>query len=203
MDAGARSIRRAVAVTFSSRVVSAAASGEVAQVAVSVVEDFPGAAAVSAAGERAGDGDMSSKEFIELIDEAAVLRAVATAEKRTSGEVRVFISRRRLRGRDVSACASAEFHRLDMDTTDDRNAVLFYVVPRDHTFAVIGDDAVHAKCGQSFWDETAKALEKDFKDARFTEGLVAAIENAADLLATHFPRRRGDRNELPDQIARD
>jgi len=167
------------------------------------VADFPVAAAVLAAGERAGDGDMSSKEFIELIDEAAVLRAVAAAEKRTSGEVRVFISRRRLRGRDVSACASAEFHRLDMDTTDDRNAVLFYVVPRERAFAVIGDDAVHAKCGQSFWDETAKALEKDFKDSRFTEGLVAAIENAADLLATHFPRRRGDRNELPDEIARD
>jgi uncharacterized membrane protein len=146
---------------------------------------------------------MSSKEFIELIDEAEVLRAVAAAEKLTSGEVRVFISRRRLRGRDVSACASAEFHRLDMDTTDDRNAVLFYVVPRDRTFAVIGDDAVHAKCGQSFWDETVKALEKDFKDARFTEGLVAAIENAADLLAAHFPRRPGDRNELPDEIARD
>jgi uncharacterized membrane protein len=167
------------------------------------VEDFPGAAAVSAAGERAGDGDMSSKEFIELIDEAEVLRAVAAAEKRTSGEVRVFISRRRLRGRDVSACASAEFHRLDMDTTDDRNAVLLYVVPRDRMFAVIGDDAVHAKCGQSFWDETAEALEKEFKDARFTEGLVAAIERAADLLATHFPRRPDDRNELPDEIARD
>jgi uncharacterized membrane protein len=167
------------------------------------VGDFPVAAAASAAGERAGDGDMSSKEFIELIDEAEVLRAVAAAEKRTSGEVRVFISRRRLRGRDVSACAAAEFHRLDMDTTDDRNAVLFYVVPHDHMFAVIGDDAVHAKCGQSFWDETAKALEEDFKDARFTEGLVAAIERAADLLATHFPRRPDDRNELPDAIARD
>jgi uncharacterized membrane protein len=172
-------------------------------VVVSGAGDFLEAVAVLAAGERAGDGDMSSKEFIELIDEAAVLRAVAAAEKRTSGEVRVFISRRRLRGRDVSACASAEFHRLDMDTTDDRNAVLFYVVPRERTFAVIGDDAVHAKCGQSFWDETAKALEKDFKDARFTEGLVAAIEHAADLLAAHFPHRRGDRNELPDEIGRD
>ena len=172
-------------------------------VVVSGAGDFPVAAAVLVAGERAEDGDMSSKEFIELIDEAAVLRAVAAAEKRTSGEVRVFISRRRLRGRDVSACASAEFHRLDMDTTDDRNAVLFYVVPRERTFAVIGDDAVHAKCGQSFWDETAKALEKDFKDARFTEGLVAAIEHAADLLAAHFPHRRGDRNELPDEIGRD
>jgi len=77
------------------------------------------------------------------------------------------------------------------------------VVPRDRMFAVIGDDAVHAKCGQSFWDETAEALEKEFKDARFTEGLVAAIERAADLLAAHFPRRPDDRNELPNEIARD
>lgn len=146
---------------------------------------------------------MSSKEFIELIDEAAVLRAVAAAEKRTSGEVRVFVSRRRLRGREVAGCASREFHRLDMDTTDDRNAVLFYVVPRDRTFAVIGDEAVHAKCGQLFWDETAKMLEKDFAVGCFTEGLVAAVGRAADLLAAHFPRRGDDRNELPDAIARD
>jgi uncharacterized membrane protein len=146
---------------------------------------------------------MSSKEFIDLIDEAAVLRAVAAAEKRTSGEVRVFISRRCLRGKDVATCASAEFHRLDMDTTDDRNAVLFYVVPRDRVFAVIGDEAVHAKCGQSFWEETARILAKDFAAERFTEGLIAGVERAADLLAAHFPRRRDDRNELPDAIARD
>ena len=146
---------------------------------------------------------MSSKEFINLIDEAAVLRAVAAAEKRTSGEVRVFISRRRLGGKDVATCASAEFHRLDMDTTDDRNAVLFYVVPRDRVFAVIGDQAVHAKCGQSFWEETARILENDFAANRFTEGLIAGVERAADLLAAHFPHRRNDRNELPDAIARD
>lgn len=146
---------------------------------------------------------MSSKEFIDLIDEAAVLRAVAATEKRTSGEVRVFVSRRRLRGKNVSVCASSEFHRLDMDTTDDRNAVLFYVVPRDRAFAVIGDEAIHAKCGQSFWDETAKVLEREFGEGRFTEGLVAGIRRAGDLLAEHFPRKSGDRNELPDALAGD
>jgi uncharacterized membrane protein len=125
------------------------------------------------------------------------LRAVAAAEKRTSGEVRVFISRRRLRGRDVSACASAEFHRLDMDTTDDRNAVLFYVVPRDHMFAVIGDDAVHAKCGQSFWDETAKALEKDFKDAAAEDKKQATYKEA--VLATILKKPVSEKSTPQDQ----
>lgn len=165
--------------------------------------DFPAVAAVSVAAEPAGDGDMNGKDFIERIDEAAILRAVAEAETRTSGEVRVFVSRRRLRGKDVTARASDEFHRLDMDTTDDRNAVLIYVVPRERSFAVIGDAAIHAKCGQNFWDETAGLLQKEFSEGRFTEGLVAAIRRAADLLALHFPRRQGDRDELPDAIARD
>ena len=80
---------------------------------------------------------MNAKEFLEKIDEAAVLAAVREAERSTSGEVRVFVSRRRLRGRDVTKRAHKEFHRLDMDTTEDRNAVLFYVVPRERRFAVI------------------------------------------------------------------
>jgi len=146
---------------------------------------------------------MRTGKFLDRIDEAAVLAAVRAAERRTSGEVRVFVSRRRIRGAAVRARAQAEFHRLDMDTTDDRNAVLFYVAPRARAFAVVGDEAIHAKCGQSFWDETARALEKEFRDERFTEGLVAGIRRAADLLAGHFPRQDDDRNELPDAIARD
>ena len=146
---------------------------------------------------------MKASEFLELINEAAVLAAIKAAESRTSGEVRVFVSRRRLRGCDVTARAAAEFHRLDMDTTEDRNAVLFYVAPRDGAFAVIGDEAVHTKCGQGFWNETAEALAKEFRAGRFTEGLVAGIGRAADLLAGHFPRRKDDRDELPDTIARD
>lgn len=146
---------------------------------------------------------MNAKEFLEKIDEPAVLAAVREAEHGTSGEVRVFVSRRRLRGREVTKRAHKEFHRLDMDTTDDRNAVLFYVVPRDRKFAVIGDEAVHAKCGESFWAETAKMLEAEFADGRFTEGLVKGIRRAGELLARHFPKAAGDRNELPDTIERD
>jgi uncharacterized membrane protein len=90
-----------------------------------------------------------------------------------------------------------------MDTTDDRNALLFYVVPCDRAFAVIGDEAVHRKCGQRFWDETAKILEGEFAEGRFTGGLVAGIRRAGNLLAEHFPRRGDDRDELPDALVKD
>lgn len=146
---------------------------------------------------------MKAHEFISKIDEVAVLKAVQAAERRTSGEVRVFISRRRLRGRDARLRALHEFRRLGMDCTAARNAVLFYLAPADRAFAVIGDEAVHTKCGQEFWDETAKAMEADFAHERFTEGLVAGIVRAGELLAAHFPREHDDRNELPDAVARD
>jgi uncharacterized membrane protein len=146
---------------------------------------------------------MNAKEFLEKIDEAAVLDAVRAAERVTSGEVRVFVSRRCLRGRDVAERAHREFHRLDMDTTEERNAVLIYVVPRDRAFAVIGDEAVQTKCGDTFWAETARLLEADFAEGRFTEGLVQGIRRAGELLARHFPKSDADRNELPDAMARD
>jgi uncharacterized membrane protein len=146
---------------------------------------------------------MNAKEFLENIDEAAVLDAVRAAERATSGEVRVFVSRRCLRGRDVAERAHREFHRLDMDTTEDRNAVLIYVVPRDRAFAVIGDEAVQTKCGDTFWAETAQLLQADFVEGRFTEGLVKGIGRAGELLARHFPKTDADRNELPDGMVRD
>jgi uncharacterized membrane protein len=146
---------------------------------------------------------MKATEFLHQIDERRILEAVREAEQRTSGEVRVFVTRRKLRGRDVASVAREEFHRLDMDTTEDRNAVLFYLAPRDRAFAVIGDEAVHALCGPGFWEETARAVGEFFRRGEFTDGLLAGIERASDLLAVHFPRGEDDRNELSDRLARD
>ncbi len=144
---------------------------------------------------------MRTHELLDKIDEARVIEAVRAAERGTSGEVRVFVSRHALRGRAADVQAREEFRRLEMVATTGRNAVLFYLVPSDQAFAVVGDEAVHAKCGQEFWAELAKAMEADFARGDFTGGLVAGIGRAGVLLAEHFPRAADDRNELPDGIA--
>ena len=96
--------------------------------------------------------------------------------------------------------AQKEFFRLGMQRTTLRNAVLIYVAPESQTFAVIGDEAVHAKCGDAFWSEIAAAMTDHFKAGRFTAGLEHGIARAGALLATHFPRQPGDTNELPDTV---
>lgn len=135
---------------------------------------------------------------IPPIEDARVTAAIAAAEQRTSGEIRVFISSRKIE--EPVQAAEAHFVRLNMNATAARNGVLIFLAPASHTFAVIGDRGIHEKCGPNFWRELADAMGDRFKAADFTGGLVLGIERAADLLAQHFPRQPDDRNELPDTI---
>jgi uncharacterized membrane protein len=132
------------------------------------------------------------------IDHAEVVAAIAAAELKTSGEIRVVISRRKIV--EPVAEAQKQFERLGMTATSHRNGVLILLAPRSRTFAVIGDTAIHEKCGNVFWTELAAAMTVHFKRGDFTAGLVHGIDRAGALLAEHFPRTPDDRNELPDEI---
>lgn len=134
------------------------------------------------------------------IDEARVIAAIGAAEQLTSGEIRVFVSPRKSSSPLVDA--QEQFDRMGMAQTAARNGVLIYLAPASHTFAVIGDQGVHAKCGDAFWHALAAAMSEQFKRGEFTAGLVLGIERAGTLLAEFFPRHPDDRNELPDRVER-
>ncbi len=141
---------------------------------------------------------MKTRHFIKQLDRNLIETAIRDAERRTSGEIRVLIHHKPVE--DVVAFAQREFLRLGMQKTRERNAVLIVVAPLSQKFGVIGDEAVHQKCGETFWQELAGAMAGHFKQGNFTAGLRHGIEHAGALLAEHFPRRSGDKNELPDQI---
>ena len=132
------------------------------------------------------------------IDHPRVVAAIGGAERRTSGEIRVVVSRRNVA--EPVAEAQRQFERLGMTHTSRRNGVLILLAPRSRTFAVIGDTGVHEKCGAAFWTTLAAAMTEHFKRGDFTAGLVHGIERAGALLTEHFPRAPGDRNELPNDV---
>jgi uncharacterized membrane protein len=137
--------------------------------------------------------------FFFRLRQKDVLRAIQAAESRTSGEIRVFVSHHKVA--DVQATAREQFEKLGMTATRERNGVLIFVAPRSRVFAILGDAAIHAECGDGFWSELATTMSAAFKQGQLTEGLVQTITRAGDLLAEHFPRGEDDRNELPDAIA--
>jgi uncharacterized membrane protein len=146
---------------------------------------------------------VSAREFSAAVDQTQVVAAIRATEGRSTGEVRVHVSSET--ADDAQAAAVAVFDKLGMSKTKERNGVLIYIAPRSRKFAVIGDAAIHARCGASFWSELAAAMSQDFRGGRFTEGIVKGVTRAGDLLAQHFPRRAGEKdvNELPDDVTED
>jgi len=144
---------------------------------------------------------MKSEEFLNQLDHDKIVTEIRRAEEAMCGEIRVFISRRTRH--DAVHAAKQRFLKLGMNQTRERNGVLIYVVPKTRKFAVIGDSAVHEKCGDDFWTRVTQEMTGYFKKGEFTEGIVHGIREAGKLLAAHFPRREGDRNQLPDDIMHD
>jgi uncharacterized membrane protein len=141
---------------------------------------------------------MKPRHFIAKLDRQRLESAIGAAERKTSGEIRVLIHKQPVG--DAVAFAQKEFLRLGMHKTAARNAVLLFVAPASQAFAIIGDQEVHAKCGQAFWTEVAAVMQKNFRDGDFTAALLEGIGRAGSLLAKHFPPGPGEANELPDKI---
>jgi uncharacterized membrane protein len=144
---------------------------------------------------------MKEQDFLNQLHHEKIVAAIREAEQKTSGEIRVFVSRKLVD--DPVIAAQAAFVELGMQKTAERNGVLIFVAPQVCKFAVIGDSAIHAKCGDVFWIEMRDSMGEHFRKSDFTQGIIFGIKKAADLLVQHFPRRPDDRNELPDDVAHD
>jgi len=147
---------------------------------------------------------MKQKDFLSQLDDEKIVAAIRGAEQATSGEIRVFVSRKRLDGDDVMDRAAVRFQKLGMTGTRERNGVLLYFVPLDCRFAVIGDRGIHEKCGEAFWQGVVAGLAEGLKKERgFTDGIVRAIAQVGDALSRYFPRRPDDRDELSNVVEGD
>jgi uncharacterized membrane protein len=141
------------------------------------------------------------RRFLSKLDSQRIVEAISEAEKKSSGEIRVHVTRRK--PDNLEERARRRFELLGMTRTAHRNGVLIYIAPKLRRFQILGDAGIHEKCGDDFWKATAAELESHFRKGEFTEGLVRGIEKIGSLLAEHFPRQAGDANELSDEVTED
>jgi uncharacterized membrane protein len=166
--------------------------------AVSAVLAVVVAALAVAAPDRAGS-KMRTKQFLSKLEHERIVSAIREAESKTSGEIRVYVQRGKLKT-DPLISAQKKFRRLRMEKTSERNAVLIFIAPRAHKFAVVGDEAIHEKCGKEFWQRVVDGMREHFQKEKFSRAIVEGIEEVGKLLSTHFPRTAIPSNELPDEV---
>ena len=136
--------------------------------------------------------------FFSQLDNDRIVSAIAEAERRSSGEIRVHVTRRKVE--DLEERARRRFELLGMTKTAERNGVLFYIAPSVRRFQILGDSGIHERCGPDFWKGVAAEMEESFRRGEFTEGIVRGVQKVGEVLARHFPRSSADKDELPNVI---
>jgi uncharacterized membrane protein len=142
---------------------------------------------------------MKPSEFFSNEEKENIKKAVQEAELNTSGEIRVHIEKDCKI--DVLDRAAYIFDKLEMQKTELRNGVLFYLAVEDRKFAILGDAGINAKVPENFWDSIKESMLNKFKNNEFADGLVEGITLAGGKLKEHFPYQQGDVNELSDEIS--
>ena len=129
-----------------------------------------------------------------------IVGAIREAERRTSGEIRVFVESR-CGYMDAIDRAMELFLQLKMEKTDDRNAVILYVAIKDRQLAVFGDEGIHQKVGTEYWFKEVQLMISNFNKENYAEGIRQCVIDIGEALHYHFPYDNDtDKNELPDDI---
>jgi uncharacterized membrane protein len=134
---------------------------------------------------------------------AAIEDAVAKSEREHGGEVRFAVepaldTSALLAGESARERALEVFSLLRLWDTDERNGVLIYLLLADRDIEIVADRGLNI-VQPAEWEAICKTMEQALRRGQFQTALVDGVQAVSRMVARHFPRRAGDRNELPDR----
>jgi uncharacterized membrane protein len=137
------------------------------------------------------------KQFFTHDEEKQIMLAIKTAEKASSGEVRVFVESNCVG--TVEKRTIEVFKKLKMQLTQERNGVLIYLAMDSRHFAVFGDEGIHQKMGFQFWTNEAATFKTALENGDIVGGICQVALDIGETLKAHFPHTLDKKNELPDK----
>lgn len=142
---------------------------------------------------------MSSDLYLTEEQEQHIIDAIAEAERRTSGEIRIHIERH-CEG-DPLDRACRIFHELGMDDTELQNGILIYVASIGHKAAIYAGKGIHQQVEDGFWNDVLNHLIEEFSHEQFETGIAEAVRQIGTKLKELFPYHSEDTNELKNDIS--
>jgi len=135
---------------------------------------------------------------------AAIEAAIEREETRHDGELRFAVEpslpfRALLAGMSPRERAVEVFSQLRVWDTEQNAGVLIYVLLADKGVEIVADRGIHSRVGETAWESICGAMQREFAEGRFEEGAIVGVRAISDLLATHFPPRKVNPDELPNR----
>ena len=135
----------------------------------------------------------------------AIESAVVASEARHRGEIRFAIEA----ALDVPALwraatprhrAIEAFSELKVWDTREQNGVLIYVLLAERDVEIVADRGLAERVSPAEWEEACRAIEREFRDARWRDGALLGIDAVTRLLVREFPRTDApDVDEQPNR----
>jgi putative membrane protein len=116
------------------------------------------------------------------------------------GPLRLALTPRTTKARRVRRRALELFRTAAEKRTRAATGILLYLSLDEHRAELIADEAIHSRVAPEIWGEAMADLVEEVKAGRPGAGMARAVERIGIVLAEHFPRSSGDRNELPDRL---
>lgn len=129
---------------------------------------------------------------------------IAANERRHDGELQFAVEeglplRELVAGMTAHERALELFAELCVWDTEQNCGVLIYLLLADHQVEIVADRGIHLKVGTAAWESICGAMQREFAAGRFEHGVMVGIQAVSDLLATHFPPRDHNVDELSNR----
>jgi putative membrane protein len=114
--------------------------------------------------------------------------------------VRRAITPRAVKRQRVRRAALEQFFSKALHLSDNRTGVLIFASDAERMVEIVADEDIHELAGEKDWEGAAALLTKGIGDGRAADGFIDAVGHVGHVLATHFPAKGPNPNQLPNHL---
>lgn len=144
--------------------------------------------------------EMSVSGFAAYAGSAALLKWLSIWAILQWQPLRLLFTMPHIKRKAVHARAVDLFRVGTQARTAGRTGILIYLSLKEHRAEILGDEAINSKIEPEIWGDAMLALINKTRSGQPGEGMAQAVQHIGEPLAEHFPKSRGNSNELPDRL---
>ncbi len=146
------------------------------------------------------DADAALKIGLRVLSLLQIAVFVIVATLAWPRPVRLWLAPPPMRRRKVLHAARGQFLAQGLQQTAGRTGLMLFVAMAEKQAVLIADEGIDSKVDQAVWDDAVAQLTKAAGAGQIVDGLVSAVGQCGDILATHFPPESQPLDQLPNRV---